>query len=96
MACSCGKTNNTDLKTSGLNGELNKIIEKPVIFSTKGGKILYFSICLLICITPIINIAGLYFFYLAIFGRTSKVKKENTVKESESTQTKVELTQQNG
>jgi len=69
MACgTCSKKNK---KAKSFNDRLVNTInpEKTVIFDSILGKILYFSLCLVICLTPILNVVCLYIFFKTIFGR---------------------------
>ena len=70
MACSSCTTNKSKV---GKQNEITPIVNKSAIFDTKLGKIMYFAICVIVCLSPIINFAGLYMFYKAIFG-TNKNK----------------------
>lgn len=89
MGCGCsngGNTNNDRKET-----QRKQINTRPVMFDTTFGKILYFIIGVFICVTPIINIIGLYFFFKAIFGTSTSKKHKSTTKDSEKEIINVEI-----
>lgn len=79
MGCSaCSKSKKVKNEDKNTNGGLYKTInsQKPAIFDSVWGKILYFSLCLILCITPIINLVCLFLFAKLIFSS----KRKNDVK----------------
>jgi hypothetical protein len=86
MACStCNKKKNVKLKQSlngNRNGDFSELIENAqtnnAIFSGKLGKFFFFSILLVCALTPIINIAAVYMFYIAVYGKNTKKQKNVT------------------
>jgi len=86
MACSTCKTKkNINLKQSlgsdGANGLTDLISDaqgKEAVFSGKVGKFFFFMILLICAITPIINIAAIYVFYIAVYGKNKKTKENVT------------------
>lgn len=86
MACSTCKTKkNINLKQSlgsnGANGLTDLIGDaqgNEYIFSGRLGKFFFFMILLICAITPIINIAAIYMFYIAVYGKNSKKQKNVT------------------
>ena len=84
MGCStCGKTKDLKLSKLGLKN-LKKNVEnlnsnsneREYIFKGRLGKIVYFSMLLLIAFTPIINFIMAYVFYIAVYGGNKKIKKD--------------------
>ena len=86
MACSTCKTKkNINLKQSlGSDGanSLTDLIDdskgNQFIFTGRLGKFFFFMILLICAITPIINIAAIYVFYIAVFGKNIKTKDNVT------------------
>jgi hypothetical protein len=86
MACStCNKKKNVKLKqslNSNENGDFSELIENAqtnnAIFSGKLGKFVFFLILLITALSPIINIAAVYMFYIAIYGKNTKKQKNVT------------------
>lgn len=86
MACSTCKTKkNINLKQSLSSDGANNLTElinnaqgNEAVFSGKVGKFFFFLILLICAITPIINIAAIYVFYIAIYGKNSKKQKNVT------------------
>ena len=86
MACStCNKKRNIKLKqslNSNENGNLSEMIESAqenhYIFKGKIGKFFFFLILLVCALTPIINFAAAYVFYLAVYGKNIKKQKDVT------------------
>lgn len=73
--CSKGTTNKPKENTQGRIFEtINR--QKSGVFNTGWGKVLYFSLCLLLCITPVINLVCLYLFAKLIFNSKTQVNKE--------------------
>lgn len=80
MGCNtCGsnaKINKADKNGIIGNDTMTSEQKKQLYFDTKFGKFIYYSLTVLICISPIINIIGLYFFWKAIYGnKGGKVEK---------------------
>jgi hypothetical protein len=86
MACStCNKKKNINLKQSlSFDGaeSFSEMIDNSqsvdVIFSGKVGKFIFFIILLICAITPIVNIAAIYMFYIAVYGKNTKKSKNVT------------------
>lgn len=86
MACSTCKTKkNINLKQSlGSDGAgnfkefINDTQNSEAIFSGKVGKFFFFTILLICAITPIVNIAAVYTFYIAVYGKNTKKQKNVT------------------
>lgn len=86
MACSTCKTKkNINLKQSlGSDGanSLTELIddsqENQFVFTGRLGKFLFFTILVICAITPIINIAAIYVFYIAVYGKNKKKQKDVT------------------
>ena len=79
MGCSsCSKKIKTD---KNLEGRMFQTInsQKPAIFNSWWGKILYFSLCLLLCLTPIINLICLFLFAKLIFTSSKTEVNENDI-----------------
>ena len=78
MGCStCGSA--TQTKKTSDDGHVAKLGHKnQAFFNTKFGKAIYFLATVVMCITPVINVIGLYFFWKAIYGNNGgKVDKIN-------------------
>lgn len=86
MACStCNKKKNVKLKqslNSNENGDFSEFIENAttnqVLFSGRLGKFFFFLILLVCALTPIINLAAIYVFYIAVYGKNTKKQKNVT------------------
>lgn len=86
MACSTCKTKkNVKLKqslNSNENNGLSELIENAqtnqFLFSGRLGKFLFFLILLICALTPIINLAAAYVFYIAVYGKNTKKQKNVT------------------
>jgi hypothetical protein len=86
MGC-CNKTTDKKLKQSFSSMEDFKIsheLPKEAVFSGKWGKLLYFIILVFFALTPIINIAGIYVFYVAVYGKPMNKKTLNAKKHKDS------------
>ena len=94
MACSTCKTKkNINLKQNLGSDGANNLTElindtqgSGVVFSGKVGKFFFFLILLICAITPIINIAAMYVFYIAVYGKNSK-KQKNVTEHTNTDQT---------
>ena len=87
MACStCNKKKNVKLKQSlnsneneDLNSWIDDVQSNEAFFSGKLGKFFFFLILLFCALTPIVNLAAVYGFYVAVYGINKK--KQKNVKE---------------
>jgi hypothetical protein len=94
MACStCNKKKNINLKqslSSDANESFSEILSKgesvDAVFSGKIGKFAFFMILLICAITPIVNIAAVYMFYIAVYGKNTK-KSKNVTKHTNTDET---------
>jgi SNF family Na+-dependent transporter len=86
MACStCNKKKNVKLKqslNSNENGDFSELVANATttqaIFSGRLGKFFFFLILLVCALTPIINLAAAYVFYIAVYGKNTKKQKNVT------------------
>lgn len=86
MACStCKRKKNINLKQSlgsdGANSLTDLISDSKgnqIVFTGRLGKFFFFMILLICAITPIINIAAIYVFYIAVYGKNKKTKENVT------------------
>ena len=88
MGC-CNKTSDKKLNTSQNrieNFKINHELPKEAVFSGKLGKFFYFFILLTIALTPIINLAAIYMFFIAVFGKNTNKNVLNAKKHKDSNQ----------
>lgn len=86
MGC-CNKTTDKKQKKGLSSMEDFKIsheLPKEPIFSGTFGKLLYFIILLFIALTPIINFAAMYMFYIAVYGKNTRKKALDAKKHKDS------------
>jgi hypothetical protein len=82
MGC-CNKTTDKKLNKKFSSIEDFKIsheLPKEAVFSGKLGKFFYFILLLIFALTPIINLAALYVFYIAVYGKIKSKKALNAEK----------------
>lgn len=95
MACSTCKTKkDINLKqslSSDRAGDFKEFINEAqnseALFSGRVGKFFFFTILLICAITPIVNIAAVYMFYIAVYGKNTK-KQKNVTKHTNTDETK--------
>ena len=94
MACSTCKTKkNVNLKQSfsskgadGLSEMIENAQDSEAVFSGKIGKFFFFMILLICAVTPIVNIAAVYMFYIMVYGKNTK-KQKNVTKHTNKNET---------
>lgn len=82
MGC-CNKTTDRKLnkKFSSMEDfKVNHELPREAVFSGKFGKLFYFIILLIFALTPIINLAAMYVFYIAVYGKSKSKKALNAEK----------------
>mgnify|MGYP007100240469 CR=1 FL=1 len=79
MGCTdCKSKKNIKLNnTISNNFKIDHNLPNTALFSGFWGKILYFMILMLIALTPIINFAAIYMFYIAVFSKNVNKKVKN-------------------
>lgn len=86
MGC-CNKTTDNKLNQTQKrieNFEIKHELPKEALFSGKLGRLFYFLILLTIALTPIINLAAIYVFFIAVFGKNINKKVLNAKKYQDS------------
>jgi hypothetical protein len=86
MGC-CNKTTDKKLNQTQKrieNFEIKHELPKEALFSGKLGRLFYFLILLTIALTPIINLAAIYVFFIAVFGKNINKKVLNAKKYQDS------------
>ena len=86
MGC-CNKTTDRKLNKSQQRIEdfkINHELPKEAVFSGRLGKLFYFLILSTIALTPIINLAAIYIFFIAVYGKNKNKNVLNAKKHKDS------------
>lgn len=84
MGCTTCKSKDINLTGKRKLSDITIEHEVPnnVIFQGFFGKLIYFSLLLVIALTPVLNFAAIYIFYKAIFSKNSNIKNDKKHKDT--------------